>query len=121
MASKTIKMIIKGQDLVVVSPESLVDEAVDLMQARGIGAVLVAQSGKLKGIFTERDVVRLFSSPGKTGGKTLEEVMTPDPDTISPKTSTAEALQIMADGGYRHLPVVDNGKLAGIVSRRDFF
>jgi len=121
MSKKTIANIIKGQDLAIAAPDSTVQEAVDIMRGRGIGAILIVKSGKLKGIFTERDVVRLFSSPKEAKGHTMEEVMTPDPDTISTRTSTSEALQMMAVGGYRHLPVVDKSKLVGIVSRRDFF
>ena len=52
---------------------------------------------------------------------TVAEVMTPDPDTIGSDTMAIEALRLMQDGGYRHLPVVDDGRVLGVVSRRDFY
>lgn len=76
----------------------------------------------LVGIFTGRDGVHRVLAEGKSAARTtLAKVMTPDPNTMPPgKTTAIEALRLMEDGRYRYLPIVDNGKVVGIVSRFDF-
>ena len=92
------------------------------MRERRVGAVLVAgNEQRLLGIFTGRDAVCRALAEGKAPDVTaLEEVMTHKPDTIPPGTTAIEALRLMQDGGYRHLPVIDGGRIVGIVSRGDF-
>ena len=91
------------------------------MRERHVGAVLVTTDGHLDGIFTERDMVNRVVAEGRDPDRTtLAEVMTADPDTIAPTTTAIEALRLMNDGGYRHLPIVERGRVVGIVSRRDF-
>jgi CBS domain-containing protein len=87
------------------------------MRERGVGCVLVCSGDKLAGIFTERDLMRRVLAPGKPLTLGISEVMTPDPVTIQPKEPIGAAIRHMEEGGYRHLPVVDqSGKPVGIVS-----
>ncbi|MFO0997784.1 MAG: CBS domain-containing protein [Alphaproteobacteria bacterium] len=106
----------------VLPPRATVREACQLMREHRIGAVLVADADRrLLGIFTIRDAVCRVLADGKTGDDTtLAEVMTPHPQAMPPGKTAIEALRLMQDGGYRHMPVVENGKIVGIVSRWDF-
>jgi CBS domain-containing protein len=98
-----------------------VREAAICMSERQVGAVLVTRDGALEGIFTERDLLHRVVAPGRDpNGTRLVEVMTKNPDTIEADDYAIEALSRMSERGYRHLPVLDNGRLVGIVSRRDF-
>jgi CBS domain-containing protein len=73
------------------------------------------------GIFTGRDAVHRVLAEGKSAARTkLAEVMTRDPDTMPPGKTAIEALRLMEDGRYRHVPIVEGGKVVGIVSRFDF-
>jgi CBS domain-containing protein len=87
-----------------------------------IGAVLVTESDRrLLGIFTARDAVHRVLAEGKSAARTrLGEVMTRDPNTMPRGRTAIEALRLMEDGRYRHVPIVDEGKVVGIVSRFDF-
>jgi len=96
-------------------------EAVRLMSDRHIGAVLIIEEDRLKGIFTERDALSRVMAASKDPGKTsLSEVMTENPRTAVPKMNAVSALFTMRDGGFRHLPVVEEGEVKGIISMRDF-
>jgi CBS domain-containing protein len=124
MARKLMPEVVHDQKLVELAGTATVREAARLMAARNIGSVLVTtREGQLEGILTERDILCRIVAPGRDPDHTwLHEVMTKDPDTIGPDAPAIEALRRMRDGGYRHLPVVDNGgRLVGIVSRRDFW
>ena len=92
------------------------------MRDRGVGAVLVTDGARrLVGIFTRRDAVcRVLAGDTSLAETTLGEVMTRHPDTIAPRRRAIEALRLMRDGGYRHLPVVEEGQAAGVVTRGDF-
>ena len=87
-----------------------------------VGAVLVTdRHDRLIGIFTGRDAVWRVMAEGKDPAATaLADVMTPDPCSMPPTKSAIEALRLMRDGGFRHVPVVDGKKVVGIVSRGDF-
>lgn len=102
-----------------VDPESTVGEAATLMGERHVGSVVVCDGDRLVGILTERDIVRALSSTHDAPMRPVIEWMTKDPSTVSPQTSVKEALRTMVDGGFRHLPVVDGEKVAGMVSIRD--
>jgi CBS domain-containing protein len=79
------------------------------------------EKGKLVGMFTGRDAVCRVLAFGKDSAHTkLAEVMTRDPITMAPDKNAIDALRLMWDGGFRHLPVVKDGKLLGVVSRGDF-
>ncbi len=114
--------IIRGQDPLILPPGTTVLHACQEMQARRVGAVLVATPDRrLLGIFTGRDVVCYVVAKRRTAmTTTLAEVMTPGPDTMSPNGTATEALRLMEDGGYRHVPIVAGGRVRGIVSRGDF-
>jgi CBS domain-containing protein len=92
------------------------------MNERHLGAVLVTEKhGRLVGIFTGRDAVCRVLAVGKSPSKTkLRDVMTASPVTMSSERSVIEALRLMWDGGFRHVPVMEDEKLVGVVSRGDF-
>jgi CBS domain-containing protein len=99
-----------------------VQEACREMHRRRVGSVLVTdENGSLVGIFTGRDAVGRVLAEGRDPAETiLAEVMTPNPITMPPHLTAIEALRLMWDGGFRHVPVVDDGKVVGVVSRGDF-
>lgn len=123
MLRRLVPDVVQGQDLLKLSPTATVREAAREMKARHVGAVLVTdREGRLAGIFTERDAVNRVLAEGRDPDTTpLAEVMTRNPNTIGPDATAIDALRLMDDGGYRHLPIVKQGRLVGIVSRRDFF
>ena len=92
------------------------------MRNRRVGAVLVTEKDRrLLGIFTGRDAVGGVLAEGKSAARTtLSDVMTRDPTSISPRKTAIEALRLMEDGRYRHVPIVEDGKVVGIVSGFDF-
>ena len=102
-----------------VDPESTIGEAATLMGERHVGSVVVLESERLVGILTERDIVRALSSAHDAPMRPVIEWMTKDPTTVPADTSVRDALRTMVDGGFRHLPVVDGPKVAGMVSIRD--
>ena len=114
--------IVRNQDPVTLPPSATVREACQSMRDRRVGAVLVTEGDRcLVGIFTGRDAVHSVLAEGKSAARTtLAEVMTSDPDTMPPGKMAIEALRLMEDDRYRHLPIVDDGKVVGIVSRFDF-
>jgi len=121
MNRKIIPEVVHDQTLLHLPATATVREAARDMRARHVGAVLVVAGDRLEGIFTERDMVNRVVAEGlDPDGTKLAEVMTRNPDTVGPNDTALVALRRMQDGGYRHLPVVDNGHLVGIVSRRDF-
>lgn len=112
----------KDGDVVALPPTATIDEAARLMKARRCGSVVVTVDNHIKGIFTERDVVnRVVAERLDAMTTTLAQVMTGNPDTVTPDTLAVDALRMMEDGGYRHLPIVRGGEILGVVSRRDFY
>ena len=99
-----------------------VAEGCRLMREHRIGAVLVTdRESNLIGIFTGRDAVNRVLAEGKEGNHTkLAEVMTPNPITMPPNQTAIDALRLMWDGGFRHIPIVENRKPLGVISRGDF-
>jgi len=106
-------------DLIVVEPTATVSEAAALMGSHRAGSVVVLEDGKLQGIFTERDVVRALAAYFDAAKHPVKEWMALDPKTVSPDTDEQEALNIMLDNSFRHLPVVDGGSVVGMISIRD--
>jgi len=113
--------IIRNQNPLTLQPDATVQEACHRMHQRKVGAVLVTnEAGELVGIFTGRDAVRVVAE-GKSGATTpLQHVMSKNPDCLPPRHTAIDALRLMRDGGYRHVPVVEEGIVIGIVSRGDF-
>ena len=102
-----------------VNPTTTVGEAVALMAQHRIGSALVMEGMRLVGIFTERDTVRALSQSYDAPSHTVSSWMTPDPMTVTPDSSTDEALKTMLDHNFRHLPVMEGDEVVGIVSIRD--
>ncbi len=103
-------------------PTATVYDAACLMKEKSCGAVLITAQGKLDGIFTKRDlVIRVVAAKLDPALTALADVMTRQPNCVRPTDRVIDALRMMEDGGYRHLPVTDKGQIVGIVSRRDFF
>src|ERR1041384_1590591 len=107
---------------ITMSESASVTEACAEMRAHRAGSVLVTgNAGRLVGIFTGRDAVcRVLAQRRDPRRTRLAEVMTPDPKTMLPDQTAVDALRIMADGGFRHVPLVRNGGIVGLVSRGDF-
>ena len=106
------------RSLLTVTSEATIGEAAARMAERGVGAVVVLEGDAIAAILTERDVMRAVAA-GKDGRAPASEWMTRHPDTIEPDDTTDHAASLMIHGGFRHLPVVEEGKLVGIVSIRD--
>lgn len=102
-----------------VSPSTSVAEAATMMGERAAGSALVMEDAKLLGIFTERDIVRALGQHFDAAAHPVSEWMTRDPVTAAPETPVQDALQTMLERGFRHLPVVDEGEVVGVVSLRD--
>ena len=107
-----------SRDLLTVSPGDRLGEASKRMVARGVGAVLVLEGERLEGILTERDLMRAVAG-GYTEDARVSDWMTRHPETIDSTDSTDHAASLMIHGGFRHLPVVEEGHVAGIISIRD--
>jgi CBS domain-containing protein len=117
---RTIRDVIKNQQPITAPASMSVRQAASVMKERRIGAMMVVEQGKLVGIFTERDALTGVVAEGRdTQTTTLSEVMTHNPKTISPDATFNAALELMHDGRFRHVPVVDNGVPVGMVSVRD--
>ena len=106
------------RDVLAVEPSARLGDAAAQMAARGVGAVLVLDDGRLVGILTERDVLNAVGA-GRDGRVGIEEWMTRDPEVVGPAESTDYAATLMIHGGFRHLPVVEGDAILGIVSIRD--
>ena len=100
---------LEPQPAVSVPESTSIREAIRLMLDRQIGAVLVVRDGRAVGIFTERDVLRRVAASGVDQGRPVGEVMTGDPETLGPDDGIVFALNRMIVGGYRHIPIVDDG------------
>ena len=120
MPDRPIRLIIEDQQPVTVTADITVAAAARLMKEHRIGAVLVVDSGRLAGIFTERDAVFRVIAEGRDPQATrVADVMTANPRTITPDRPFGHALHLMYEGGFRHVPVVENGRALGVVSARD--
>ncbi len=119
---ETIRQLLnrKGYDVVSISPEATVYEALELMADKDVGAVLVMDGDKLLGIFSERDYARKCILRNRRSKETkVKELMTSNVFTISPSASINEAMELMTKHHIRHLPVVENGKVIGVISIGD--
>ena len=107
-----------SRDLLTVSSDERLGEAAKRMVARGVGAVLVLEGERLQGILTERDLMRAVAG-GYSDDARVSDWMTRHPETVDAADSTDHAASLMIHGGFRHLPVLDEGRVAGIISIRD--
>jgi len=121
MPRRIIPDVIRGQNVVYLGRKAMARQAAKLMQKNNVGAVLIMEDEALRGIVTVNDMTYRVIAAGLDPNKThVGDIMTSDPDTVGSHTTAIEALRLMHDGDYRHLPVVDDGRVVGLVSRRDF-
>lgn len=110
----------KGSTVWDISPEATVFDAIQLMADKNIGALPVVSNGKLAGIFTERDYTRKIALAGKTSKQTfVKEIVSREVITVAPDESVEECMRLMTEHRIRHLPVVQNEEVVGIISIGD--
>ena len=120
--STTVQQVLdkKGSGTHAVPPTATVMEELELMATHDIGAVLVKDGERLVGIFTERDYARKVAIKGLSSkDATIGELMTPNVCTITPSHTIDDVMSIMTQNRFRHLPVVDHGKITGIITIGD--
>jgi CBS domain-containing protein len=121
--STSVKSILshkKIKTILAVLPSATVFEALEVMSTHNIGALLVMENDKLVGIFSERDYARKGIVQGRSAKTTsISEVMTPNVYTVESKMTTKDCMEIMNAKKFRHLPVVDDGHVTGILSVGD--
>lgn len=119
---KTVAHLIesKGGDIWSISPSGSVYEALEAMAEHNVGALVVVEDGALVGILSERDYARKVVLMSRVSQSTpVAEIMTADPVTVTPDSTVGECMQLMTDNRFRHLPVMEDGALVGLVSIGD--
>jgi CBS domain-containing protein len=119
---KTVKQLLMEMDIALwyVTPDATIFEALKLMSEAGIGAVLVMEKGRLVGILSERDYARKVALEGRDSRTTkVAEIMTPNVLCVSPDSTNEECMALMAAKRIRHLPVVKDSEVIGMLSIRD--
>ena len=120
MPNRPVRQLVNNQRILTASATMSVVEAAAAMREAKVGAIMVLSGPRLAGIFTERDALYRVLAAGKDPKRTtLADVMTVSPTTIGPDMPFSHALHIMYDRGFRHVPVVENGRPIGMVSARD--
>lgn len=121
MPNRSIRSVIEGQTITTAPASTTVRQAATLMAGARVGALMIVDElGHLTGIFTERDALVRVLAKGLSPDKTpLSSVMSAAPQTIPPDRPLGHALHLMFEGGFRHVPVVEDGKPVGMVSARD--
>lgn len=120
MPNRPISQLVKNQRILTASATMSVTDAAAAMREARVGAIMVVNGPRLVGIFTERDALYRVLAAGKDPRRTtLADVMTVNPATIEADMPFGQALQMMYERGFRHVPVVDEGQLIGMVSARD--
>jgi CBS domain-containing protein len=109
----------KGREVATVTGATSIADAVAVLAQHDIGALVVVDDDRVAGVFSERDVVRRLASSGGVEGLRVEDVMTAPALTCEPSATVDELMATMTDQRIRHLPVVDDGRLVGIVSIGD--
>lgn len=120
MPHRSIRAIIEQQEIVTAPGSTTVSEAARLMRQKQVGAVMVVEEGRLVGVFTERDALfRVVAEGHDAQTIRLADVMTRNPQTIHPDKPFPDALHLMYEGGFRHVPVVEDSRPIGMISARD--
>nr|MBL8456868.1 CBS domain-containing protein [Zoogloeaceae bacterium] len=120
MPSRKISQVIGNQKIVTAAPGLSVLEAARKMAQAHVGSIMITESDRLVGIFTERDALNRVLAAGLDPDRTpLSAVMTANPQSISADAQLGHALHQMFEGGFRHMPVVENDRPVGMVSSRD--
>ena len=110
----------KGGEVLAISPEATVRDALTLMATREVGALMVMTAGELKGIVSERDYARKVILMGRTSKDTkVGEIMSTDVTTVRPEQTVTDCMELMTDRRIRHLPVLDGNKVVGVISIGD--
>lgn len=110
----------KGTEVFDINPENTVFEAIKKMADLNIGALMVVENGQLTGIITERDYRNKVILKGRTSKTTkVREIMSPDPITVEPSDTVETCMALMTNRKFRHLPVLSNGELYGVISIGD--
>jgi len=119
---KTVAELLRAKParVVKVTPDQSVLDAIKILATENIGAAMVMNGERLAGIMSERDYTRKVILKGRAAETTrVEEIMTANVVVVNPRTKTRDCMAIMTDKGIRHLPVVDDGRVIGMVSIRD--
>lgn len=109
---------VMSRNLASIEPDAALVDAARAMVERRVGSVLVLDGERLAGILTERDILRVAAT-GSLEGRTVADCMTRDPEPIGPDEELEHAAVLMLHGGFRHLPVVEHGRVVGMLSMRD--
>ncbi len=116
--TRTVSDVMSAPPVTAVPSETLAAAAAR-MQEHGVGSVVVVDGDRPIGILTERDMIRFGAAGADSSGTKVSEWMTGDPDCVGPDLGVQEAFASLSEHGYRHIPVVDDGRLVGLVSMRD--
>jgi IMP dehydrogenase len=120
---KTVRELMQskpGRNVVSVRPDQTVLEAIKVLAAEDVGAAVVMRGANLVGILSERDYTRKVILHGRSSDSTrVEEIMTAKVMYVTPRNTTRDCMALMTEKGIRHLPVIDDGRVVGIVSIRD--
>ena len=120
--SITVKQLLdkKGNEIHAVSPDATVFDAIKLMSERGVGALLVMQDDQLMGVISERDYTRKVILKGRSSSSTtVQEIMTGNIITLAPDSNVDQCMALMNENQIRHLPIVENGRVMGVVTIMD--
>jgi len=110
----------KGNAVHSISPDSSVYDALEELEENNLGSLVVVENGKLTGVFTERDYVRKVILKGRSSKETLvRDIMSSRPIFVNPDNTLDECMQLMSDKFIRHLPVLENDELVGVISISD--
>jgi CBS domain-containing protein len=121
MTNRKLADIVKDQSPAMLGRDATVQEACRCMWEHRVGSVLVVDGQqRLIGIFTGRDAVRALAEGKSAEATALADAMTPNPVTAPPDGRAIDALRVMSDRGFRHLPIIEDGRILGVVSRGDF-
>lgn len=120
MSNRKISEVISNQRVLCADGNTTVRNAARLMTQEKVGAMMIVKSGQLVGIFTERDMLNRVVAAGLDPESTkLADVMTANPQSVNADRLFSHAMLMMHEGGFRHLPVVENGRPVGMLSIRD--
>ncbi len=121
MSQRKVRDVIVRKEVIQLPADATVRSASRLMAEQGIGAVLVMKGEEIRGIFSERDALkRVLAENLDPDTTTLADVMTREMVTLDPDAFAVDALRLMSQVGIRHLPIVDQGRVVGMISLRDF-
>jgi CBS domain-containing protein len=119
MPSRAVRQVVRDELIAVAAPDDAVRRAATAMAEAGRGCAIVVADGRLVGILTAGDLVRRVAAAGRDLDRTaVHEVMTRDPDTIAADEPVCQAIRMMDELGYGHLPVVEAGLVIGVLSAR---